>query len=283
MSQTFGAGIVRDVFARGTQFGDEVVSSWDYNDELAENHSTSLVTQWGKFAASTAFWTNLYPDVVDYPDVRRHHVIHVNGPAVRITLDDMSYELMTVDYYTPAGDPVSVPMKAIVTIPALGYASYGFSSVNDGTAVTNLGNTTRGGKLQVVLSNTPDDYTDAGDDISFLIASGEYLSNGSNAWGPQYYDNQVYTAWLTTDFTAPNTSITRTSGRKGTRKFSFKANQSGSTFTCKMDIKSAGSCRSGKTYRHLKRGRHTFRVWAKDINLNDEKQAGAAVKSFRIR
>jgi hypothetical protein len=47
-----------------------------------------------------------------------------------------------------------------------------------------------------------------------------------------------------------------------TAKFSFGADVAGVTFSCRLDGKPKASCRSPKTYKKLKPGRHTFKVWA---------------------
>lgn len=57
--------------------------------------------------------------------------------------------------------------------------------------------------------------------------------------------------------------------RATTAKFSFGASVSGATFRCKLDAKPAAPCRSPKTYKRLKPGRHTFKVWATSGVLTD--------------
>lgn len=47
-----------------------------------------------------------------------------------------------------------------------------------------------------------------------------------------------------------------------TARFGFKADQAGSTFRCKLDGKHFQKCRSPKVYKHLKPGKHVFRVRA---------------------
>jgi glucose/arabinose dehydrogenase len=64
----------------------------------------------------------------------------------------------------------------------------------------------------------------------------------------------------------PPATILATHPSKTTRsalaKFAFRASLAGATFRCKLDGKPAQSCRSPKTYRKLKPGKHTFKVWA---------------------
>ena len=40
-------------------------------------------------------------------------------------------------------------------------------------------------------------------------------------------------------------------------------------FTCKLDGKAKAACRSPKTYKRLKPGKHTFKVWASAGGLTD--------------
>ena len=58
-----------------------------------------------------------------------------------------------------------------------------------------------------------------------------------------------------------------------TAKFVFSSNESGSSFQCRLDKKKFAKCRSPKTYRKLKPGRHVFKVRATDAAGN----LGAAV------
>jgi glucose/arabinose dehydrogenase len=56
---------------------------------------------------------------------------------------------------------------------------------------------------------------------------------------------------------------------KTTATFTFSANLGGVSFRCKLDGKPAATCRSPKTYKKLKPGRHTFKVWASAGVLTD--------------
>lgn len=67
--------------------------------------------------------------------------------------------------------------------------------------------------------------------------------------------------------TKPKVSITaapKSNSSATTATFKFKANESGSKFQCKLDGKSFASCRSPKTYKQLKPGKHVFKVKATD-------------------
>lgn len=50
--------------------------------------------------------------------------------------------------------------------------------------------------------------------------------------------------------------------RSRVARFTFKADTAGARFTCKLDGKPKAPCKSPKTYKKLKPGKHTFKVWA---------------------
>ena len=83
----------------------------------------------------------------------------------------------------------------------------------------------------------------------------------------------------------PQTKITKAkiNSRKRMAVFGFRG--SGGVkpykFQCKLDKKKYSSCRSGKTYKHLKAGKHTFRVRAKDDAGRIDKTP--AIKKFKIK
>ena len=85
------------------------------------------------------------------------------------------------------------------------------------------------------------------------------------------------------DTTPPTTTITKGPGNKlaqGKAKFAFRANEPNSTFTCKLDKQKPKPCVSPKTYRGLKPGRHTFKVWATDAAGN--KATTPAKRTFKV-
>lgn len=72
---------------------------------------------------------------------------------------------------------------------------------------------------------------------------------------------------LTADRTAPGTRIVGGPPKRTTRHiatFRFRASEAGSTFRCRLDRGAYRSCRSPKTYRALRHGRHVLRVAARD-------------------
>jgi hypothetical protein len=85
------------------------------------------------------------------------------------------------------------------------------------------------------------------------------------------------------DASAPQTKIVKGPGTRvpqGEAVFRFKSSEGGSRFQCKIDRKKTARCRSPRRYRHLKRGRHIFRVWATDAAGN--KDPTPAKRRFRV-
>jgi len=80
----------------------------------------------------------------------------------------------------------------------------------------------------------------------------------------------------------PQTTITK--GPKGkthstTSKFKFVSNLSGSTFECRLDKGKFKACKSPKTYKKLKPGKHVFKVRAKKGGVADPTPA---VRKFKV-
>lgn len=81
----------------------------------------------------------------------------------------------------------------------------------------------------------------------------------------------------TPDTTAPTAKITKGPKAKSTNttaKFKFNSNEAGSRFECKLDKGKFKKCKSPKTYKKLKVGKHVFKVRAIDKAGN----VGKAVK-----
>ena len=87
---------------------------------------------------------------------------------------------------------------------------------------------------------------------------------------------------FTVDTKPPKTRLTRHPKRRTharTVKFKFSSSER-STFRCKLDRRRWSRCRSPRTYRHLRPGRHRFRVAATDRAGN--KDATPARYTFRV-
>ena len=82
----------------------------------------------------------------------------------------------------------------------------------------------------------------------------------------------------------PQTKLVKAKIRSALRTASFRFSGSGGkgklTFQCRLDGKKFKSCRSGKTFRHLKPGKHAFRVRAEDARGWFD--LTPAVKRFKI-
>jgi hypothetical protein len=100
--------------------------------------------------------------------------------------------------------------------------------------------------------------------------------------GPSAAPTPTVTPTPTPDTTAPRTLL-RAAGidaakRKAT--FRFGSGEKGSKFVCKLDKQKYKPCTSPKTYKKLKRGRHVFRVKARDKAGNVDRTP--IVKRFKI-
>lgn len=84
------------------------------------------------------------------------------------------------------------------------------------------------------------------------------------------------------DTTAPETKIDKSRFRISARTatFWFSASEPAQSFLCRVDKGDFKPCGSPRTYKHLKPGRHAFRVKAVDAAGNVD--ASAAVAKFRI-
>jgi len=69
--------------------------------------------------------------------------------------------------------------------------------------------------------------------------------------------------------------------RKGIWLFRFRSNERGSTFRCRLDKRRFRRCRSVVRLRHLRRGRHTLRVFAVDAAGNRDRSP--AVVHFWVK
>jgi hypothetical protein len=85
------------------------------------------------------------------------------------------------------------------------------------------------------------------------------------------------------DTTPPQTKIVKGPKAKTHAKkvkFKFTSNEAGSTFKCKLDKKPVKSCKSPKTYKKLKPGKHLFKVWA--IDKAGNKDPTPAKRKFKV-
>jgi hypothetical protein len=81
--------------------------------------------------------------------------------------------------------------------------------------------------------------------------------------------------------TPPNTKLKSAKVKKRKATFRFSSNEAGSTFLCKLDKKKFAKCRSPRTYKNLKPGKHKFQVKARDKEGNVD--PSPVVKKFKIK
>jgi hypothetical protein len=124
--------------------------------------------------------------------------------------------------------------------------------------------TSKGGTSELAFATTPGGNNSGGG------GSG----GGNNGGGTNNGD-------LAPDITAPKVTITKAPKAKSTTttaKFKFNSNEAGSKFQCKLDKGKFKSCRSPKTYKKLKPGKHVFKVRATDKAGNVGKPAKRTFK-----
>lgn len=82
----------------------------------------------------------------------------------------------------------------------------------------------------------------------------------------------------TPDTTPPKTTLSRRVLKRTPPVwiFSFGSNEPGSTFECKLDKRPFKKCRSSKTFKRLRPGRHTLKVRAVDLSGNVDKSPAVA-------
>jgi hypothetical protein len=73
----------------------------------------------------------------------------------------------------------------------------------------------------------------------------------------------------------------KVSQAKDTATFGFSSTAPASTFLCKLDRKPFKGCKSPKTYRHLKPGKHRFQVEA--LDSAGDRDPTPAVRAFKLR
>jgi hypothetical protein len=85
------------------------------------------------------------------------------------------------------------------------------------------------------------------------------------------------------DVKPPRTKLRKAKIDQAKRKatFKFASGEAGSKFVCKLDKKQFKPCTSPKTYKKLKRGKHVFRVKARDRAGNVDRTP--VVKRFKIK
>jgi hypothetical protein len=101
--------------------------------------------------------------------------------------------------------------------------------------------------------------------------------------GPAPQPTPTVTPSPTVDNKAPSTSLRSGTIDQAKRKatFRFGSGEKGAKFLCKLDRKKYKPCTSPKTYKKLKRGKHVFRVKARDRAGNVDRTP--IVRKFKIK
>jgi nitrous oxidase accessory protein NosD len=132
----------------------------------------------------------------------------------------------------------------------------GYGSIPTGTIIAATQTNANGGTSELATATAgPDPVTPGG---------GGNGGGGNGGPGP------------VADTTAPKATISKGPKAKSantTAKFKFKSNEAGSKFQCKLDKGKFKNCRSPKTYKKLKPGKHVFKVRAVDKAGNVGKPA----------
>jgi CSLREA domain-containing protein len=115
-----------------------------------------------------------------------------------------------------------------------------------------------------IVAATQTNTNGATSELSTATAGADPSGGGGSAGGG---GNKNGGPPLATDTKPPTVTITKApkaKSSKTTAKFKFKSNEAGSTFQCKLDKGKFKTCRSPKTYKKLKPGKHVFKVRATD-------------------
>jgi CSLREA domain-containing protein len=123
-----------------------------------------------------------------------------------------------------------------------------YSSIPGGTIVAATQTNGNGATSELSTANIPADPSTGG---------GSTGGGGNNGGG----------SGNSSDTTPPKVTVTKGPKAKSsstTAKFKFKSNEAGSKFQCKLNKGKFKNCRSPKTYKKLKPGKHVFKVRATD-------------------
>jgi glucose/arabinose dehydrogenase/uncharacterized membrane protein YgcG len=175
---------------------------------------------------------------------------------------------------TPSGIPLSAGLVAQATpfdVPSvegaqlvlnapptydLGGKTYTWQSWSDGGAISHTIVAAGSTSTYTAVYSTPGEEPPAG---------GGSTGGGSTGGGSTGGGGGASGGGGGSGATPPNTALGKhppKSTRSSVAKFTFSASRPGATFSCKLDGKPKAACRSPKTYKKLKPGKHTFKVWA---------------------
>jgi YVTN family beta-propeller protein len=175
----------------------------------------------------------------------------------------------------PAGAAVPTTFNASGSSDSDGSVAHYSWDFGDGTALAD------GGPTPAHVYAVPGDYTvkltvtdNEGCSTQFVFTGQTASCNGKPAAATQ---SQITVA---PDSTAPTVKIGKLKKEYETSKvkITFTSSEPGSTFACKLDKKKAKGCSSPVTYKHLKPGKHIFRLSAVDAAGNQSQASKAKFK-----
>jgi len=161
---------------------------------------------------------------------------------------------------TEAGELASFLGKAVAN--GSGKWKVDYPSVPGSTVVAATQTNIDGGTSELATAKVPPDPTPTCDDTpaaAMCVLPDPHVCRQGNCWPPlcPQVTGCVPTQPQTTITKGPKARSTKT-----TAKFRFTSSVAGSTFECKLDGKPFKKCKSPKTYRNLKAGKHVFKVRA---------------------
>jgi glucose/arabinose dehydrogenase len=200
--------------------------------------------------------------VADKRELSGTALLKINPRTVDLSLASDPPGIPLLAATTEAAAPFSVPQidgsEILISAPAtatIGGRTYTFAGWSDG-----------GARAHSILVNSA---------LTGYTATYSGPPDSGNVPGPQPQPA-----------VAPQTKLRKHPPRitrSTTGRFKFGADLAGATFTCKLDRKAKAACRSPKTYRRLKPGKHTFKVWASAGGLTDATPMKFSWKILRRR
>lgn len=140
-----------------------------------------------------------------------------------------------------------------------------------------------GGTMIAASQTAPEEGTS---EFAFSMTTVEPDGGGGNAGGgtPERGSVDIPKS-PDQDTTSPQTIIFKgpsknSHPRSKNAQFRFRSSESHSLFRCKLDHRRVTTCRSPRTYRQLRAGKHVFKVWASDASGNEDKSPATWV--FRV-
>ncbi len=215
------------------------------------------------------------------------------GPATAAKLDTPIAVAVTADGGFLITDEFNQRIRQVEGVATPSVLGTTPASPNDQKSITVTGTAPAGSTVSLFTSATCSGAVVAGGSaaefggpgLSVTVGAGSTTTFHASASQNGYTSACSTTAatYTQADLTPPATKLKKAkiSSKAHTAKFVFTSSEAGSRFQCRLDRQEKFSkCRSPKTYKHLKPGKHTFRVRATDAAGNTDKTPAKRV--FRI-